>query len=303
MRGLKEQFIIDLKTGILAPFGKAVLADTTLCLEIRDNYVNIYYRGGNMFRLTKVRAGYSAFFDLEYAKGDKGELARIIPLAEIKEPVDVAAWTAMLPHFKQAMDRHRGKHAKEEREAQQLILRENNYGRIARKTDYYICDIEYANPNGRFDLVGVHWPNNHRIRKNAHDRRLILMEAKYGDGAIDDPAGIHSHIRDINKFLSTTSNVRSLKKEMLKIFNQKRELDLVNCGKDLESFSDEKPMLLLLLANHDPDSKKLRKSLETRPESPHADIYIASGSFIGYGLFDQAVIPIDEAYKRLNILI
>ncbi len=40
---------------------------------------------------------------------------------------------------------------------QQLILHDNNRGSIARSTDYYICDLEYANPHGRFDLVAVRW--------------------------------------------------------------------------------------------------------------------------------------------------
>jgi hypothetical protein len=201
------------------------------------------------------------------------------------------------------MDLFIGRHPKEEREAQQSILRENNFGGISRATDYFICDIEYANLNGRFDLVAVHWPSNGATRKRADSRRLVLVEAKFGECALEGSSGIHAHINDINEFLKNKDNVSALKNEMVDIFKQKRELGLIDCGKDLEGFSEERPMLLLALVNHDPDSSKLRRSLENLPPSPHADIYLATSCFMGYGLFDQAVLPLAAAKERLETLI
>jgi len=52
---------------------------------------------------------------------------------------------------------------------------------------------------------------------------------------------------DINRFLEDPASVKALKEEMVKLFNQKRSLGLMNCGKDLGAFSDEPPMLLLRL--------------------------------------------------------
>ncbi len=132
---------------------------------------------------------------------------------------------------------------------------------------------------------------------------MVLVEAKYGDGAITDPAGIHSHIMDINRILEDPANVQGLKDEMVGLFNQKRALGLMNCGKDLVAFSDSKPMLLLALVNHDPDSTKLRTSLQALPSSLHAEIYIATGCFMGYGLFDQAVVLLEEARSRFEACI
>lgn len=303
MRGLSQLFMNDLCEGVLAPIRDRVLGDRSLCLEIREDYVNIYYRGGNLLKLSTANGGYVAFFDTEYAKGDGGALSQALPAVEIQKEEDVEAWLAVMPTLKQAVDLFLGKHPKEEREAQQLILRDNNFGGVSRATDYYICDIEYANPHGRFDLVAVHWPSNGAIRKKQDDRRLVLVEAKYGDGAITDPAGIHSHIVDINRFLEDGANVQALKEEMVRLFNQKRTLGLMNCGKDLGTFGDEPPMLLLALVNYDPDSSKLRSSLETLPPSPHAEVYVATGCFMGYGLFDQAVVPLDEARSRFGVCI
>ena len=87
------------------------------------------------------------------------------------------------------------------------------------------------------------------------------------------------------------------------LFNQKQALGLIDCAKNLGAFSDEPPMLLLALVNHDPDSSKLRNSIDALPPSPHAEIYIAMGCFMGYGLFDQAVVPLEEARSRFEVCI
>lgn len=44
MRGLTDTFLNDLKQGKLKNVLVAVKSDDTLCLEIRDNYINIYYQ-------------------------------------------------------------------------------------------------------------------------------------------------------------------------------------------------------------------------------------------------------------------
>jgi hypothetical protein len=303
MRRLSSQFMNDLNTGFLAPFRDRVIADRSLCLEIREDYVNIYYRGGNLLRISKTPTSYVAFFDPEYAGSDFGALSVALPATEIKSSAEVTAWLSLVPTLKQYMDLSLGRHPKEEREAQQLILRENNFGGVSRATDYYICDIEYANAHGRFDLVAVHWPSNGAIRKKADDRRLVLVEAKYGEGAIANNAGVKDHIEDINKFLADSANLAALKEEMVILFNQKRALGLINCGKDLAAFSDAPPMLLLVLVNHDPESTKLRTALESLPVSPNAELYLATGCLMGYGLFDPAMHPLKEARKRFGTCI
>jgi hypothetical protein len=300
-RCLSKRFITDLKKGgTLWPLVERVNADRTLCLEIREGYINIYYRGGNLLRVSSTPDGYAAFFDKKYAGCYEDARLAADSMCSSRK---VAEWLSYFPTLKQAMDLHIGKHPKEEREAQQSILRENNFGEVSRATDYFICDIEYANPHGRFDLVAVHWPSNSAERKVPTGRRLVLVEAKIGEGAIDGSSGIRSHVEDINRFLSDIENVSALKNEMVDIFNQKRELGLIDCGKDLESFSDEKPMLLLALVNHDPDSTKLRASLDNLPPSKYADIYLATSCFMGHGLFEQTVLPLAVAKERLEVLI
>lgn len=68
-RGLSQQFLTDLKEcGSLNDVLKVVLYDDTLCLEIRDNYANIYYRGGNLLRIEESPTGYKAAFDIKYCE-------------------------------------------------------------------------------------------------------------------------------------------------------------------------------------------------------------------------------------------
>lgn len=42
---------------------------------------------------------------------------------------------------------------------------------------------------------------------------------------------------------------------------------------------------------------------EALPPSPNAEIHIATGCFMGYGLFDQAVVSLAEARSRFEACI
>ena len=290
MRTLNDVFLKDLKEGKLFPLTDAIKSDSSLCLELRGDYVNVYYRGGNLIKVTQTGNEYKFFFDENYF-----EAGERITLPDEHEGVD--AWLVVLPKLKHALDRWLGKRHRDEREFQQILLRDNNFGRIARSTDYYICDVEYQIECGRFDLIAVHWPSNPITRKQPNDRRLVFIEMKYGDGALEGDAGLHKHIEDVYSYLSDQT-VNSLKQEMVGIFNQKRTLGLIDCGKDLSTFSNEKPILLLVFANHDPGKSKLRDVLGCLRESPHAELYVATASFMGYGLYEQGVHKIDEARDR-----
>jgi hypothetical protein len=295
-RGLSPEFLADLQGGLLAPLRERVVRDRSLCLELRENYINVYYRGGNLMKVSAANGGYAAFFDIKYFEGS----APIMPSPWLRDASDVAAWLAALPTLKQAMDLWQ---PGEEREVQQLILRDNTVSGNARSTDYYVCDIEYANHHGRFDLVAVHWPSTPAARKKQDGRRLVLGEVKFGDGALDGTAGLHAHVNDVNAHLAVPENLDGLKLEMVRVFNQKRALGLIDCEKDLVGFSAEPPILLLVLVNHDPDKSRLRELLRAMPPSPHAELRIATGSLLGYGLYDPAILTVGEALSRFEACI
>ncbi len=285
----------DLLSGHLSPLLERVHADHTLCLELRNEAVNIYYRGGNLLRIARGSGGYAGVFDPSYTTSTSaGEIPK--PGAGLNNAAEVKMWISSIPLLKLGIDLNKSQ--KEEREAQQQIVRDNNFGRMSTSTDFFLCDIEYNTPFGQFDLVGVEWLSKPHIRKQQHQRRLAIIEAKFGDNAVSGNAGISDHIIDINQFLASKTNVDALKIDMLKVFNQKQELGLITCKKRLLSFSEEPPLLILLLANHDPDSTLLRTQLQALPPSPHAQIHIAISTFMGYGLFKHAVIPLGTAQTR-----
>lgn len=296
MRKLNERFLSDLEEGALYSLLAAVQRDDSLCLELRGTYINLYYRGGNLLRIDQEANFYKVFFDTNYFSDKNGAH---LPKQELYEREHVEAWLGVLPSLKHAMDQS-GK-LKEEREVQQHLVRANNGRRLGKATDYYVCDIEYAGRGrrGQFDLVAVHWPSNPTERKRAENRRLVLMELKYGDGALVGSSGVSSHIKDLNEFLSDSDRVGDFKADMIHVFNQKRRLGLLNCDKDLARFSDEKPLLLLVFADHDPDKRKLGEVLDDLPNSPHAEVRIATAPLMGYGLFGEGM-TVDSARERLR---
>ena len=221
-------------------------------------------------------------------------LGHIHSMVTVASSGDVCTWIDSIPFMKTTMDLWFGLHPKEEREVQQLIVRDNNFGKMSNATDYFICDIEYANRQGRFDLVAAHWQSKAAARKRQRDRRLVLGEVKVGDAALKGKSGLAQHVLDIDAFLATPDNLTRLKEEMVRVFNQKRDLGFIKPGRELLAFTDKKPMLLLVLVNHDPDSRKLRDVLATLPPCRHAEIYVATSCFMGYGLFDPAILPLRD---------
>jgi hypothetical protein len=273
--------------------------DSTLCLEIRKNYVNIYYRGGNILKIEERGDSFNASFDRKYLVEDSTRVPKELPTL-LAASDDVKKWIDVMPFLKHEMDLWFTKHPKKEREFQQLMLQENNFGKLAKSTDYFICDIEYANPNGRFDLIAVHWPSSSVARKNNKSLGLAFIEMKYLDNALSGKAGLKEHIKDISDFLRNRDNLTKIKNEMKTVFNQKQDLGLINNSKPIESFSDNKPEYILALVNHDPASSKLRAELKTLAPCPHMELKFAVSNFMGYGLYDQGIYTLDAFLRRFE---
>lgn len=295
MRVLSDQFMHDLGDdgGSLNPIAQRLRLDTTLDLQTRDDYVNVYYRGGSLLKLSLVKGIYTAKFDSKYRKDPSLRLPNLPDVLKTRR--DVVRWVDAFQHLKLLMDVYFSTGKGAEREAQQLIVRDNNRGKMGTATDYFICDIEYARKGARFDLVGVHWPSTGVDRKRQKGHRLVLMELKFGDGSLQGSAGVKKHAKDFGAFLDDGQAVAAMKEEMTSCFNQKRELKLINCPKRLLSFSDEPPLLMLILANHDPDSTKLRNLMDVVPDH----MQFATANFMGYGLFEPAVMS-KKAFAALG---
>lgn len=296
MRKLDKQFIEDLKVGQLMELLELIKRDNTLCLEIRENYINIYYRGGNILCVRKKNSKYFYEFDLMYLEHDRYLMSTkpIIPNTGL-----ITTYLELIPQLKQEMDRWFVENPKLEREVQQMILRDNNIDKLAKYTDYYISDIEYSNTeNGsRFDIIGIKWNSEPNIRKKRNFPKVSLMELKYGDGSLTGNSGIVKHFEDIEKFVSSI-NYKLFVKEVEEQFNQKLELGLIyDQTDDVNLDIDAKPEYVLIFANHKAASTILNRELSLAlKQSPNilskVDIKIAQSSFVGYGLYEYKMIDL-----------
>lgn len=293
-RAISEVFLDDLLTGELKPLLDMVHIDDTLDLELRGKCINIYYRGGSLFRITEKGSGtYEICFDSNYCNTEAWRNTGIIVICNptIQQAVK------NIPYYKQAMDMWLHKNPKYERECQQLLVRENNnQGDISKSTDYYIIDIEYAdskeNRKSRFDIVALKWESKSSVRRKPEKCSIALMELKYGDGALNNKSGIKKHLNDLKSFISMKKReLDDFKKDIETVFKQKCQLGLVDGLQEKQyevSISFENPEVIFLFANHDPDSSVLVKELTDINCNDYKgifDIYIAEASYIGYGLY------------------
>lgn len=300
MRVLNEKFVLDLKNGELKQLLQAIQLDDTLCLEIRENYINIYYRGGSMLRVKQKRNTYDFEFDFNYC------LHKAYPSkydSILRKNISISEWVNSIPYIKAEMDLwfHESKNTLE-REYQQVILRDNNNSSISGDTDYFIADIEYANSQYgcRFDLLGIKWLSNSVARKDNSLPTLATMELKYGDGALNGSAGIRKHFADIHRFFSDSITREAIYKDTETMFNQKVELGLIRGTiKQIKINRDTKPEFILIFANHKPVKtvllRELKQALLDNPDiENYSNIKIASASCVGYGLYVDKMMGINQ---------
>lgn len=308
MRGISEGFINELNEGILKELLVRVKKDDTLDLQIREDAINIYYRGGNLLRIADTRNGeFTFFFDKEYLKGKENR-----PKSSYKEPNNkvgnadqCSKWIEQIPAIKESMDFWFSEHPKLEREMQQVVIRENNHSSISNGTDFFIADMEYAGGKGkgyRFDMVGIRWTATGAERKKNRGLIPCFIEMKYGDGALGGVAGIEKHFRDMAAFLKDDTAREGIYQEIESMLTQKQQLDLFdginafkNRGEDPTVGLDResKPYYILILANTNPRSKRLENALVAAGSDSLvklkevAEVRFAKAFFMGYGLYEE----------------
>jgi hypothetical protein len=309
MRELSETFMNDLlkPEGMLQPILTRVKNDQTLMLAIRDGYINVYYRGGNILKVKEHSKGYyQASFDDQYNK-----FAKDLPISPvtIENQEDAKKWVASFPDRKNIMDEYFSAYGKAEREFQQLVARENNYSSISNESEYFISDIEVTEPDpgARFDIVAIRWLASQR--KSGSNCRAALIEMKYGDNALGGKAGLLKHLKDMDTLIANQTGYAKLLHAMENQFNQLDQLGLLkfNKGKSnaiVKLDSKEKPEVIFILANHNPRSSNLKTminspEIEVYGQSQRFDLRFYVARFAGYGLHANCMLPLSEFRKLL----
>jgi len=154
MRSISQKFLNELKHGFLFELNKKVQADIDLDLFIRNGYINVYFKGNSILKLTeRKRTGtYAVEIHSKYIQGMK--------IQDLHNEKSTRSLVNRIPQLKENILQH-GKPSLEI-EYEQLIVRANNNEK-RNNTDYYIIDRQYTLGRGyRIDLMGVYWPNPRR---------------------------------------------------------------------------------------------------------------------------------------------
>jgi hypothetical protein len=243
MRGISNQFINDLKNGELAFFLNEAKTNPSISLEIRKNYINIYYRGGNAVKITEKRRGYSFKFDSKYCL-NKDNDQNYQYLYNLNKR-DTKQFIAAFPTIMSEMDSWFAAHPKPERDFQHNLIKQN-------QKDPIVLDIEYAGWTAdrrlfRLDMLA--------LRKTPDGYHLIIIENKFGTGAIGGKAGLKKHYDDIAEILSFQKSCDELIDSVISIAANKTELGLINAPLSRNDIKDHE--VLFIFANFNAKSRTI----------------------------------------------
>jgi len=241
-RGIhKEDVFESLQTGKLRLMLNVINDDDDLDVQIRNDYLNIYFKGGNIAKVNSENSvGFDMFyFYLEHDKTPKKDIMKdenIVPGLKAKRDKLISLFKGgdYKQYFslaKKAMTKWLRIHDKPERMEQHTLSIENQYN----KSDYTIIDLEYQVstksdfactfiPAGRTD------PKKPRFDIIAVDKqgRLCVIELKKGSKSLEGTSGLEEHwtcyqesiARDPKSFIAEMKQVLKQKKEFSLITNQ-----------------------------------------------------------------------------------
>ena len=111
-------------------------------------------------------------------------------------------------------------------------------------------------------------------------------------------------MRDIEGFLApdrgaaTSGPYELLRAELAHIFATKQRLGLPSIPERMRALSLEgftqRPEVLFVIANHVPASRAFGRELLRLPPRLHADYFVATVEWMGYALFAENMVPLDE---------
>lgn len=217
MRKISKKFLQDLQSGFLRRVAQLASEDHDLDLEIRENEINLYFKGHALLRLHEKNGhGYTVNMHPKFKAGLD------IPDALVNKE-SVTQFLDQVPYIKMNVQKVSGHSI--EAEYEQLIIRANNLERRS-NTEYFILDRQYVVNEGRFDLTGFYWPNPGRHR--GQEVAMCLMEVKFS---------LNSDIANLDEQVSRyyhaiEPRAAYMAEEGESILNQKLELGLFDQSPD-----------------------------------------------------------------------
>lgn len=274
MRKLSDNFMKKLQ-GEWKPLLEYILSDSELDLQIRDNYINVYYQGGNILKINPRSFYLDEFYFYKdcneerkthlQAKAKEGDVNAkhiIDKLVEKRKglmmnpnfPLDYSKVECYFSQAKKVMnewektlnDTINISH-KEKQEQQQIAIANRN------DTDYVVLDLEYAVSrrsefayNGgkgkkvpRFDIIAI------------HNGQLVVIELKKGMDATDGLSGVDSHIDCFNHTIGRDEKGIFIE-EMKGLLKQKQDLGILDKSLKINS---AKPQFIFAFADKNKEDK------------------------------------------------
>lgn len=237
MRSIDIQFIEDLLCGKLAYFFDEVKNNRNVfSLEIRNGYINIYYKGGNLLKIVQKRGGYYFHFDAKYCKHKDNE-KNFELLKSLNNDID--SYKKYFGLMMREMDLWFDEHPKEERDYQHRLLVNNPE----------IIDIEYQ--IGRLMRLDMLMFAN---------EKLMIVENKFGTGAIGGKAGLSKHYSDICNVLKNPALLDEMLDSVCHISKAKKALGLTD--RAIEKTDIKGVEILFLLADYKSKSQSLDNEIK-----------------------------------------
>jgi len=278
MRRLSDDFIDCLQSGFLKDITEMVRKDHDLNLEIRNGFINIYFKGHSLLNLKEVS---TSRYKVGIHKAFKKDLD--IPL-ELTDAKTTAIFLDYLPQLKQNIILH--DKGSTEIEYEQMIIRANNYEPRS-NSEYFIIDRQIVVSTGRFDLTGIFW--DHVGRRRNQEVSLCLFEVKFSLNS--DIKGVHNQLTRYYEALKPLA--KSFAEDCETVFRQKLELGLYDQSLDrLEAMKTLKIskelsdfQFILVLVDYNPNSVQLDlRQLENLPFAKQIKIFHG-----GLGMWQQNV--------------
>lgn len=286
--GLNEKFMTDLKDGRLKSLLDFLHKDDTLSLEIRQNFIELYYRGQKLCKVISEDDDY-----------------KIIDLSENHDNVKKYCdeWTKDIPLMKQNIDFYLHDNPNLEMEYGQYLMRENNRDSQAFDTDYYMAVMDYNNhEENKINLIGIKWLATESSRTKGDRIAIAFIEMKYGDKKPIEDSIFQKHTEELSSFIQNKKNLFSLYKDIETIFNQKVELGLINgVDKKIVINRNIKPEFILVVSSHRGENheliseiRKVTTSFDYSNLVQNINMKVAKTNYAGYGLYEEQILNIQE---------
>lgn len=280
MRKLSSEFLECLKTGFLSPITEYVRNDKDLQLEIRNGYINLYFKGNSLLKLKESSPNkYKAEINKKFLTN--------LDINLNFTPETINKFIELIPSIKQNIEKF-GKNSLEI-EYEQLIIRANN-NEIRNNTEYFIIDRQYVLGENRFDLTGFIWDHNHRRKDD--EVKICLMEIKFSLNS--DIKEVHNQLK--RYYQAVKPIVAELSIEMETVFKQKLELGLyqqpdnrLEAMKSLKFSRDiDDIQFAVIFVDYNPYSKLLDLSkLSSLPFANQIKVF-----YTGFSMWQENSIPI-----------